>query len=172
MQAGAPADAIPTRALTPTSAWLGCGCAPAQLGRTDVTNFDKSFTSEPAVLTPVTHALSAVDQEEFDGFDYVAPWVHHDEAAPASPMPAPSPDTPKAASVPLPTPPMKPIPTPSDDVADTDVAAVLVSTPPVAVDGSPLQLAGSPAAVRSARPKPSGLSLQIDASFSPRAPQP
>ena len=42
---------------------------------TDTSNFDKEFTKEPAVLTPITSVLSSVHQAEFNDFDYVADWA-------------------------------------------------------------------------------------------------
>jgi novel protein kinase C epsilon type len=45
-----------------------------QKNRTDANNFDKDFTSEEPVLTPVDQAIvKAINQEEFRGFSYVNP---------------------------------------------------------------------------------------------------
>ncbi|KAI8894225.1 kinase-like domain-containing protein [Globomyces pollinis-pini] len=41
----------------------------------DVSNFDKEFTSEPPVLTPMNSVLSEVDQKEFNDFGYIAEWA-------------------------------------------------------------------------------------------------
>ncbi|KAI8620660.1 kinase-like domain-containing protein [Chytriomyces sp. MP71] len=38
----------------------------------DVSNFDAEFTDERPVLTPITSVLSAVEQNDFKGFDFVA----------------------------------------------------------------------------------------------------
>jgi len=48
---------------------------PYIVSETDVGNFDKSFTSQPAVLTPIKSVLQAAEQEEFEGFSYTAEWV-------------------------------------------------------------------------------------------------
>ncbi|KAI9360857.1 hypothetical protein DFJ73DRAFT_639490 [Zopfochytrium polystomum] len=42
---------------------------------TDVSNFDKEFTKEPPVLTPINSVLSEIQQSEFADFDHVADWV-------------------------------------------------------------------------------------------------
>ncbi|KAJ1536816.1 Serine/threonine kinase [Nowakowskiella sp. JEL0078] len=41
----------------------------------DVSNFDKEFTREKAVLTPIQSTLKQNEQEEFHGFSYVAEWA-------------------------------------------------------------------------------------------------
>ncbi|KAJ3304883.1 Serine/threonine kinase [Kappamyces sp. JEL0829] len=41
----------------------------------DVSNFDKEFTSEPPVLTPINSVLSEVEQKEFSDFGYIADWA-------------------------------------------------------------------------------------------------
>lgn len=42
--------------------------------KTDSTNFDKDFTSEEPVLTPIDNAVvRAINQEEFRGFSFVNP---------------------------------------------------------------------------------------------------
>ena len=38
-------------------------------------NFDKEFTSEAPVLTPINSVISAADQKEFDGFEYMSDWA-------------------------------------------------------------------------------------------------
>ena len=49
---------------------------------TDVSNFDKEFTSEDAVLTPVNSILSQVDQNEFKDFDYISEWAQQQRRLP------------------------------------------------------------------------------------------
>lgn len=45
-----------------------------QKSRTDANNFDKDFTSEDPVLTPVDPAIiKAINQEEFRGFSFINP---------------------------------------------------------------------------------------------------
>jgi hypothetical protein len=46
-----------------------------QNGSADTSNFDEGFTREHPTIAPVHGQLSARDQQEFDGFEYVAPWV-------------------------------------------------------------------------------------------------
>ncbi|KXS20855.1 hypothetical protein M427DRAFT_119397 [Gonapodya prolifera JEL478] len=41
----------------------------------DASNFDSSFTSERAVLTPTSSPISAQEQDLFRGFSYVSDWV-------------------------------------------------------------------------------------------------
>ena len=53
-----------------------CRARVCQGGKLDVNNFDRTFTTEPAVLTPVTSVLGHADQDEFEGFDYTAPWAN------------------------------------------------------------------------------------------------
>jgi hypothetical protein len=73
----------------------------AQFHRLDVGNFDRSFTSEAPVLTPVAAMLTAADQDDFEGFDYTAPWAEGAGAgrpaaisdAPAVPVSSPPPPT-------------------------------------------------------------------------------
>ncbi|KAJ9066407.1 Serine/threonine kinase [Entomophthora muscae] len=43
--------------------------------RTDTSNFDEEFTKEKPVITPSNSILSSADQQEFQGFSYVADWV-------------------------------------------------------------------------------------------------
>jgi hypothetical protein len=40
-----------------------------------VSNFDKEFTSEAPVLTPINSVLSEVDQKEFADFAYISDWA-------------------------------------------------------------------------------------------------
>ncbi|KAF9180499.1 Serine/threonine kinase, partial [Haplosporangium sp. Z 27] len=42
---------------------------------TDVSNFDSEFTSETPGETPTDYRLNNVEQELFQGFSYVSPWV-------------------------------------------------------------------------------------------------
>ncbi|KIY72512.1 hypothetical protein CYLTODRAFT_417900 [Cylindrobasidium torrendii FP15055 ss-10] len=44
-------------------------------GTADVSNFDEEFTKEQPTLTPVHGQLSARDQQEFNGFSWVAGWA-------------------------------------------------------------------------------------------------
>ncbi|KAF9013343.1 hypothetical protein BDQ17DRAFT_1396420 [Cyathus striatus] len=44
-------------------------------GSADTSNFDEEFTREQPTLTPVHGQLSAKDQEEFNGFSWVASWA-------------------------------------------------------------------------------------------------
>ncbi|GAA5821040.1 hypothetical protein JCM11251_001933 [Rhodosporidiobolus azoricus] len=48
---------------------------PAIKSATDTSNFDAEFTSEQPTLTPVHSTLSAQDQNEFQGFSWVAPFA-------------------------------------------------------------------------------------------------
>lgn len=47
----------------------------------DTNNFDPEFTREAPGLTPLDSNLMDVDQEEFDGFSYVADWMNPNETA-------------------------------------------------------------------------------------------
>ncbi|CAG8631517.1 8397_t:CDS:2, partial [Paraglomus occultum] len=47
---------------------------------TDTSNFDKEFTSEIPMLTPINSRLGANSQEEFREFSYVADWVLNGES--------------------------------------------------------------------------------------------
>ena len=53
-----------------------------QASKKDVTNFDKDFTSEKAVLTPTDRSMiDSINQSEFRGFsycnpDYLSTWSH------------------------------------------------------------------------------------------------
>jgi hypothetical protein len=40
-----------------------------------VCNFDATFTSEPAALTPQESTLTKAEQLEFEDFTYTAPWL-------------------------------------------------------------------------------------------------
>ena len=40
-----------------------------------MSNFDKEFTSEAPVLTPITSVLNATDQKEFNDFAYISEWA-------------------------------------------------------------------------------------------------
>ena len=45
-----------------------------QKSKTDANNFDKDFTTEEPVLTPIdTAVVKAINQEEFRGFSFVNP---------------------------------------------------------------------------------------------------
>ncbi|KAF8644536.1 hypothetical protein AX16_008412 [Volvariella volvacea WC 439] len=44
-------------------------------GNADTSNFDEEFTREQPTLTPVHGKLSAQDQQEFNGFSWVASWA-------------------------------------------------------------------------------------------------
>lgn len=48
---------------------------PVITSRTDTSNFDEEFTKERPVITPTNSVLTATDQQEFQGFTYVADWV-------------------------------------------------------------------------------------------------
>jgi hypothetical protein len=48
-----------------------------------VSNFDKDFTAEPAVLTPINAVLSSADQKEFNDFTYIAEWAFQARVAAA-----------------------------------------------------------------------------------------
>ncbi|KAJ1919306.1 Serine/threonine kinase [Mycoemilia scoparia] len=48
---------------------------PVIKSRTDTSNFDAEFTSEPPRLTPSNSVLDLHDQNQFSGFDYVSPWA-------------------------------------------------------------------------------------------------
>jgi hypothetical protein len=41
----------------------------------DVSNFDKTFTVEEPVLTPVNSKLNDVEQNEFKDFTFVSEWA-------------------------------------------------------------------------------------------------
>ncbi|KAJ3079706.1 Serine/threonine kinase, partial [Quaeritorhiza haematococci] len=47
---------------------------------TDVSNFDKEFTSEQPVLTPIDSVLSQTAQEEFADFNFVSDWAQEARA--------------------------------------------------------------------------------------------
>ena len=40
-----------------------------------MSNFDKEFTSEAPVLTPINSVIAEADQKEFDDFDYMSDWA-------------------------------------------------------------------------------------------------
>lgn len=65
---GADWDAMLRKEITPP--WK-----PTIKSATDVSNFDAEFTKEKAVLTPITSVLAKADQDQFDGFEYVADWA-------------------------------------------------------------------------------------------------
>lgn len=46
-----------------------------QNGSADTSNFDEEFTKEQPTLTPVHAQLSSRDQQEFNGFSWVATWA-------------------------------------------------------------------------------------------------
>jgi hypothetical protein len=46
-----------------------------------VSNFDKEFTSEKPVLTPINTILSAVHEKEFEDFTYVSDWAYQERIA-------------------------------------------------------------------------------------------
>ncbi|KAL1665807.1 hypothetical protein GGF50DRAFT_100070 [Schizophyllum commune] len=48
---------------------------PTIKGSADTSNFDEEFTKEQPTLTPVHGQLSARDQQEFEGFSWVATWA-------------------------------------------------------------------------------------------------
>ncbi|KAI8837512.1 kinase-like domain-containing protein [Chytriomyces cf. hyalinus JEL632] len=48
---------------------------PSVGGPADVSNFDKEFTKETPLLTPINTVLSAADQEEFRGFSHISEWA-------------------------------------------------------------------------------------------------
>lgn len=49
-------------------------CVKLQKSKTDANNFDRDFTSEDPVLTPVDPAvIKTINQEEFKGFSFVNP---------------------------------------------------------------------------------------------------
>ncbi|KAI8980253.1 hypothetical protein BDB01DRAFT_907046 [Pilobolus umbonatus] len=48
---------------------------PSVNGRLDTSNFDEEFTNETPALTPIDSNLNRVEQQEFQGFSYVADWV-------------------------------------------------------------------------------------------------
>ena len=50
----------------------------------DVSNFDKEFTSEAPVLTPITSVLNGTDQKEFKDFAYISEWAFHARIAAAT----------------------------------------------------------------------------------------
>jgi len=53
---------------------LTCVWLMFQKSKTDANNFDKDFTTEEPVLTPVDPAVvRAINQEEFRGFSFVNP---------------------------------------------------------------------------------------------------
>ncbi|KAI0225009.1 Serine/threonine kinase [Massospora cicadina] len=49
---------------------------PIIASRTDTSNFDEEFTKEKPVITPSNSILSSSDQQEFQGFSYVADWAN------------------------------------------------------------------------------------------------
>lgn len=40
----------------------------------DVSNFDKEFTKEQPVLTPINTVLNETQEKEFEDFEYVSEW--------------------------------------------------------------------------------------------------
>ncbi|KAG0270060.1 Serine/threonine kinase [Actinomortierella ambigua] len=48
---------------------------PTIKSRTDISNFDTEFTSEAPGETPSDYRLNHVEQNMFQGFSYVAPWI-------------------------------------------------------------------------------------------------
>ncbi|KAJ3522128.1 hypothetical protein NMY22_g12025 [Coprinellus aureogranulatus] len=48
---------------------------PTISGSADTSNFDEEFTREQPTLTPVHGQLSSRDQQEFEGFSWVATWA-------------------------------------------------------------------------------------------------
>ncbi|KAI8926555.1 kinase-like domain-containing protein [Entophlyctis helioformis] len=49
----------------------------------DVSNFDKEFTAEQPVLTPITSQLGDAEQREFSDFQYIADWAYQTRIAAA-----------------------------------------------------------------------------------------
>ncbi|KAH6565313.1 hypothetical protein BASA50_008961 [Batrachochytrium salamandrivorans] len=49
---------------------------PIIAGQFDVSNFDKEFTAEPAILTPINSVLGDTDQKEFSDFQYISDWAY------------------------------------------------------------------------------------------------
>ncbi|TPX75542.1 hypothetical protein CcCBS67573_g03186 [Chytriomyces confervae] len=66
--AGVDWDAFEQRKINPT--WR-----PKIQNERDISNFDSEFTSEKPVLTPMNSVLSAVEQAEFQDFDFTAAWA-------------------------------------------------------------------------------------------------
>ncbi|KAJ8331322.1 Serine/threonine kinase [Batrachochytrium dendrobatidis] len=54
---------------------------PTIAGTFDVSNFDKEFTSEQPVLTPISSVLGEMDQKEFNDFQYISDWAYQARCA-------------------------------------------------------------------------------------------
>ena len=50
-------------------------CSNQQKDAKDTANFDPEFTREAPGLTPLDSNIMESEQEEFEGFSYVADWV-------------------------------------------------------------------------------------------------
>jgi len=116
---------------------------PPQHDRLDVGNFDRSFTREPAVLTPVAVTGALAEQDEFEGFDYAAPWVESETPTRTATVLSPRATSPiaipqaqgPAASAPSPSP--SPSPSPGPPSTSTPKARPKPGLPALALQIEP-----------------------------------